>query len=495
MKNGLNCTRKFIFLMFLTFMFAGVHAQPNLAFYPFNNQFNSFDYNPAFLTSREKFTFSIFPLGGTNIGTNNQKIIKDLASKLLHGNLPDMEFSNVLSSLVNMSSFHQNIESSLLSITYRSEIGFFNFRIKDSEYFLASLNGDITKFIFNDNVNSVVIGQPQYLPIQAVHYREYSLGYSFKSRSKRFSAGIRAKMYYGKSAVFSNISGSIQADPAAPANYLFKSSGTINLSLPKGIVNKSNTQLNTINLSRSTIFNCLFNTGNPGMGVDLGINYNIMPDLSFSISVIDLGKINWKTNLYTMNNNITYPLPPSIIPPAIGAVPVITKPPYYTYTDLFNFGDLNSSTVKFSKPLPATIYSGLKYQVNPLFSMGIADRLVVVKDLSYNSVSLTGKLNVNKTLSISSGYSIIGDSYLNIPLAFLFQEKFGQFFIGTDNLTTILLPNYSQFAGISFGACFYLFTQRNKYLKPSNLTLFYKLRKIIKNRQTGLTIKANQEYN
>jgi len=477
--------------MFLTFMVASANAQPNLSFYSFNNQFNSFDYNPAFLTSREKFTFSIFPLAGTSIGYNNQWVIKNLASKFFSGSIQNRDFNKSLSSMVIQSPFHQNIESSWLSFTYLSDIGFFNFRIKDSEYILASLDGDITKFIFNADVPSVVINQPQYLPIQAVHYREYSLGYSYKSRSNRLSAGIRAKLYYGKSAFFSNMAGSIQKEPAPSNNYVFRTIGTINISFPKSIAISTK----SIDFNSSTVINYLMNTGNPGMGVDLGINYHLMPDLSFSMSVIDLGKIKWKTNLYTMPLGITYTLPISVFPQTVGGVPMLFKDRLNTYIDSLNISDLKSEKKAFSKPLPATIYAGLKYQVNPSFSMNIADRLVVIKDLNYNSLSLTGKLDVNKILSFSTGYSIIGDSYLNIPLAFQFRGNFGQVYLGTENLTAILLPNYAQYAGISFGACFYLFTQRSLYLKPSNLTPFYKPRKIIKNSKTGLTENANLDYN
>jgi len=480
--------------MLLTFMYTSAVAQPNLAFYPFNKQFNSSDYNPAFLTSHEKFTFSIFPLAGTSIGYNNQRVIKNLASKFLTGVITDQDFTRVLNSLGNQPSFYQNIESSLLSFTYRSEIGFFNFRIKDSEYFMASLDGDVTQFIFDNKVPSVVIGQPQSLPVQAVHYREYSLGYSYKSLSNRFSAGIRAKLYYGKSALFTNITGSIQSDQTNPNDYVFKTSGPINISFPKAVVNNTNAQVNTIDFSSSTVFNYLFNNGNPGMGVDLGINYRIRPNLSFSMSVIDLGKINWRKNLYTVSDALVYKLFKSYRPDIIDGVPILFKREGFTNTDSLSFGELVANNKRFSKPLPATIYAGLKYKVSPIFSLNITDRLIVVKDLSYNSLSVTGKVDVNKILSFSSGYSIIGDSYLNIPLAFMFQGNFGQFFIGTDNLTSILLPNYGQFAGISFGACFYLFTKRNLNMKPSDLNPFYRPRKIIKNPRTGLTNDADEDF-
>ena len=223
------------------------------------------------------------------------------------------------------------------------------------------------------------------------------------------------------------------------------------------------------------------NTNNPGMGVDLGIKYQVMPNLTLSVSIIDLGKINWKTNPQTLNLEPEYTLPTS-------------KPDNTSYYSTIDFGKFTPSKKTFSKPLPTTVYAGIKYQVDPIFSIGIADRFVVIKDLSYNSFSVTGKLDVNKILSISTGYSIIANSYLNIPLALLFRGNFGQVYLSTDNFTAFLLPRYAEFAGVSAGACFYLFTKRNLHLKIPNYTPFYKPIKTIKNRKTGLTIKANQEY-
>ena len=492
MKNGLNYKRKLIFLVFWTFMFTGVNAQPNLAFYPFNNQFNSFDYNPAFLTSPEKFTFSIFPLAGSSAGFNNQEIIRDITSKYLTGDLITKDYEKALNKLDLQTFFHQNAESSALSFTYRSNIGFFNFRIKDSEYFVASTEGDLIKFIFNPEINSAVINLTQRLPVHAAHYREYSLGYAYKSPSNRFSAGIRAKMYFGKFAFYSNISGSILTDNSSPPNSVITTSGLMNISFPVSVNEKPNGSINMIDFNKSTISNYLWNTGNPGMGVDLGINYRIAPELTFSVSIIDLGKINWKKNVNSRSLELKDSLPNTSYQ-IIGQT--IIKQETYNDSNAFDFGELDKVSSAFSKPLPATLYAGIKYQVNPNFSIGITDRFVVIKDLNYNSFSVTGKLDVNKILSISTGYSVIANSYLNIPLAFLFQANFGQFYLGTDNFTAIWLPKYAQFAGISFGACFYLFTQRNLYLKPSNLTPFYKPRKTIKSRRTGLQIKADPDYN
>ncbi|HAH22491.1 MAG TPA: hypothetical protein DCL77_01780 [Prolixibacteraceae bacterium] len=486
MKDSLSFKRKILFLICWTFMFTLTKAQPSLAFYPLTNQFSSFDYNPAFLTSHEKFTFSIFPLAGTSVEFNNQKVINSMTSKFFKGSLDNQDYKNAFNDIMAQSSFHQNLESSLLSFTYRSDIGFFNFRIKESEYFLAKVEGDITKFIFKSDIQSAVIDQIQSLPAQSAHYREYSLGYAFQSPHKRFTAGIRAKLYFGKFAFFSNVSGSIQNKFN---DYVLKTSGLIQISFPENTIYNPKDSSNTFNFSSSKIFDYLLNSGNPGMGVDLGINYRVSPDLTCSMSIIDLGKINWKSHVNSRRLNEEYLLANSTYQTSTeGGVQTITKNENYTYSDSFDFAKLAIDSTTFSNPMPLSIYAGIKYRVNPGFSLDMTDKYVVVKDLSYNSLSVTAQFDVNKKLSVSAGYSMIGDSYFNIPLALLYQGNFGQIFLGTDNLTTLALPSSAQYAGISFGACFYLFTHRNLSVDASDYTPFYRPRKIIKNHRTGLIL-------
>ena len=492
MKNRLNSRCKLLFLMFWTFLFTVAKAQPNLAFYPLEDQFNSFDYNPAFLTSPEKFTFSLAPLAGMHVGYNNQRLINSLVSKFLKGVITNQDYKNVFTSMVNQNYFQQDIEGSWLSFTYRSEKGFFNFRIKDSEYFLAKVEGDATKFIFNSDITSTVIGKIQHLPAQSAHYREYSLGYAYESPSKRLKAGIRGKLYFGKFAFFSTISGSIQEDPNAPNNFHLRTSGVLNISFPDNTIETPNDTTNTIVFSSSTIFRYLLNSGNPGLGVDLGINYQLSPELSFSASIIDLGKINWKSNLNSRSLNDTYPLDPGTYNVSnVGGVPTINKIGEFTYSDSFDFSRLSHFESSFSKPLPLKLYAGVKYQVDPRFSLSLTDKYVVIKDLSYNNIAVTASFDVNKKLSLSSGYTFMGGSYFNIPLGLLYQGNFSQIFLATDNLTSFLFPSYAEYAGFSFGVCFYLFTRKNLYLKPSDETPFYRPRKIIKNRKSGLIIKPS----
>ena len=476
MKFFVKAKRIAIFvLMFALTTFA--KAQSSLAFYPLEDHFSSSAFNPAFLTSPKKFTFSIAPMGGTTIGYNNQAIIKDLLSQILSG-VPtgDDYYREVLESLTSKNMFNQSIESSLLSFTMRTNMGFFNFRIKETESFSASAKGDLMSFILKEGIQSTVTEKIQDLPAQAVHFREYSLGYSYKSAMNRFSAGIRTKLYFGKAAMYSSLSGSVNNESGS---YILKTNGNVNISFPEAEDRKETGGTDITKVSGTKIVDYLFNNGNVGLGVDLGFKYRFTPDISFSMSIIDLGKINWKTNLNTRKFR-DFKLPESsysIITDEIG-VETIAKFDYAYSDSIADYLDKNIDTTSFSKPLPLTVYAGFKFRLNPKVTISLTDKLVLVQDLNYNSFSATANIDFKRGLSVSTGYSVIGDSYFNIPVAVFFKKDFGQIYFGTDNIASFILPSISDYASFSFGTCFYLFKNSRTRSNSQVDYPFFKPRKI-----------------
>lgn len=469
-------------------MFLSGKSQSNLSFYPLENQFNSFNYNPAFLVSQQKANFSILPIGGTSIGYNNQEVINDLVSKTLSGITSDQDYKDILKSMVDHSLINQKIESTLLTFTFLSKVGFFNFQIREIESFSTAVKGDLTGFLFRSGIQSAVINQIQNLPAQAMYYREFSLGYSLSTKSNRLAAGIRTKIYFGKAAFFSGISGQIIPDPTG--GYTLKTDGKVMLSFPG--------ENGKIKTASGKTMSYLMNSGNPGIGIDLGINYRILPELSLSMSVTDLGEINWKNNLNSKSFSGQFNFSPESIRYSTtksGAEIITSTESNNSYLDSISSNlslDIDSSA--FGRPMPVRIYTGLKYQLNPSLKISLINSYVILKNMNYNSFSIMAGFDMNKNLSVSTGYSIIGKSYKNIPLALLFKKDFGQVYIGTDNLLAFIAPSFSDFAGFTFGACFYLFKNKDYFNERSDIFQSYKYRTIKKNKRTGVIRKTYPEF-
>ena len=475
--------RIIVLLFSMSAMVLCAKAQTNLSFYPLEDQFNSFNYNPAFLSSQKKSNFSIFPMGGTSIGYNNQRVIKDLVSKSISGITSNDDYKNILKSMVDRSLINQSIESTLLTFTMMSKVGFFNFRIREIENFSTAVKGELTDFIIKSGIQSATVNQIQSLPAQAMHYREYSLGYSISTKNNKLAAGLRTKIYFGKAAFFSGISGQINPNPSG--GYALNTGGEAKVSFPG--------ESGTINKTSGKTMDYLMNSGNPGIGVDLGVNYRIMPALTLSLSVIDLGQINWKNNLNSKSFNGHYAFKDSLNYDEI--TKIITKTGTNSYIDsVSTIFDLDTIPFGFSRPMPITIYAGLKYQVSPNLKISLVDKFVKLKNMNYNSFSILASFNMSKNILVSSGYSMIGNSYKNIPLALLFKKDFGQVYIGTDNLLAFIVPSISDFAGFTFGTCFYIFKDKETFRAPSKDYPSYKPRRTKKNWRTGLIRKNYPEF-
>lgn len=212
-----------------------------------------------------------------------------------------------------------------------------------------------------------------------------------------------------------------------------------------------------------------------------------------SASVIDVGSIKWENNLKSMIFNGKYQFPQDFI--SNGGDNMLTRNTNF-FTDSVKYHELYKIKIDgspFSTRLPTTIFTGLKYSLSPSLDICLTNRFISTKKMSLNSLSVTGIFNGNKKLTIAAGYSIIGDSYANLPFAVLHQWEAGQFFVGTDNLLSFVIPSLSEFSGITFGTCLFLFRNRVKYEKQIEYLPFYKQKKAKPISKKGLMFNNSTE--
>lgn len=472
-----------------------LRGQINMSFYPVEKQFNSSRYNPAFLTTDGQFAFSIFPLAGTNVGYNNQNEINHLVNKLLSGLNNDEEYIDLAKSMVGSPTFYQKLENEILTFTYRTKSGFLNFAVKENVSVSASLKGPVSEFMILPEVRSAVVGEVQRIPALILHFREYSFAYAIPQRSNKLTAGIRAKLYFGKSVFSSDISGAIQRQ--ADTCFL-KTWGKGSMSMPENeIINNDGTVSSMPGLSGTSLKSYLMNNGNPGFGIDLGLKYNITPKLSFSASIIDLGKISWKTNLNSKNFNGTYSFKPtSINLTTSNGNEIISKTAdSISFTNNFsNVFKLTYVKSEFSTRLPLTVYAGLSYQVKPKFFVHLVNRNIFLKDFNQHNIMATASFEPSKNITINTGISSVGNNFNNFPFALLLNYDFGQIYVGTDNLLSFLALSAAEFSGLTFGTCFYLFKKRNLYLLPTDEFPHYKHKRLRKIQENGRILKEYPEY-
>lgn len=465
-------TSVLIFLFVLAFNASG---QSNLVFYPSHEQFNSSVYNPAFLTSQRKFTFTIFPVGGMDVGYNDPKLINKMIFNVLKGDSANQASKDVFNGLVKKGLFYQNFESTLLSVGYNNpDLGAFNFRVREVEQFQNNFKGDLTRFLTDPEAQTIFIGIPQHIPAQLLHYREFSLGFAREIIREKLTIGIRAKLYFGKSSFSADLSANTGLQNGT---FHVTTAGPLYISAPVNVILKDGILQPFVLENNFSIGKYLTNSKNAGTGIDLGIVYKINGQAELSASVTDLGQIRWKNNLKTLNYQGNLEFPAEYIDPSSNDV-LLTKKPGFTTQANQNFDLFKVDTTRqaFSTHLPVNFYLGLNYQVNEKLSVGITDRFIYLKEMNQNTLALLTSYVLNNRLKINSGYAVIGNSFFNIPLGIIYQWNRGQTFIGSDNIFSLLVPSVSNYAGITFGTCFYPFREKDNYEQNKYLP-FYKERK------------------
>lgn len=484
MKQGKRSKQIVVLLAFMLVFVLFGNAQSSLIYYHTKDQFNTSNYNPAFLTGMQKFTFSIFPLAGMSVGYNNQEVIMDVMTRSLNGDQTNEDFNDIFNSLVAQELFFMNYETNLLQLGYNSEVGSFNFRVKENVLLATDFKGELSDFLMSPTFRTLAIGRPQLFAAEALHYREYSLGFARELVKNKLTVGLRAKLYLGKSVLFSEVSGVMRP---TDNTYSLQVEGPMKLSIPANPTFQDGV-IKDLNLAKDfDIVNYITNTANFGSGVDLGLTYKITPEIELSVSVTDLGRINWKKNINTLMFNDEFLVPEENIEIELNdkGEPVLTKMIDKPISDSINFS-MRIDETPFSTPLPTTFFAGVKYQLNPKLNVGIVERYIRTKGLNHNSILLTANFQANKKLTIITGYSMIGNSYSNIPLALLYKWDGGQTFFGTDNLLSVIFPSSSEFSGITFGTCFYLFRGKVKYEEPIDYRPFFKPKKVKARTRKGL---------
>ena len=478
-------SRKFIILALLSMMVLLGKSQTNLVFYNTTDQFHSSNFNPAFLVNQKQFTFSIFPLSGMSVGYNNQAVVKDMLKKIIRGDSITNTLNNVFNSLVKRGLFYQRFESSLLNFGYNSNLGSFNFRIKEIELLMSYLKGPFADFITDPTYNKLFINQPQTFPVSMVYYREYSLGYAREIIENKLNVGVRVKLYFGKFTALSEVQGQLVKEMNSA--FSLQTKGLLKLSVPI-IVSKDKDEVpkGGSTIANFTPVKFMLNSKNIGTGIDLGINYKINSQFILSASVVDLGKINWKNNLNTIKYKGKYEFPVKFT--ADPGSDYLTKIPNFSteakgrVNELFK-ADLSGES--FSTPLPTNFYIGGQYQINSKFNIGIVDRYIKAKGMNFNSISVTGTFILKNNFTINTGYSILGNSYFNLPFGLIYNWDGGQYYIGTDNIFSFI-SSKSDYSGITFGTCFYLFQKKEKYKKQLEYLPFYKEKKVHPESKRGL---------
>jgi len=276
--------------------------------------------------------------------------------------------------------------------------------------------------------------------VNATQYHEFGLGYNRSFLDDKLVVGTRFKLLYGMANVTTRhldvqLTTGTEAEMyeiSALADFKIQTSGTSMGG--DDIVN-----------------NYLLNTDNNGVAVDLGATYKFDDKLSFSASIINLGAINWKSDLRTYSTNREYTFK-GIESDSLFAGEGFS----FDQTELLDslkstFEIQEDSVTTYKSSLPVQSYLSAYYSLSPYTTASATVYTAFMSGKSYAALALGIQQQVGRWFNVTGTYSMQGRSFGNIGVGLGIKTGGFQLYMVTDNVFAYMIPTKSKIANARVG--------------------------------------------
>jgi hypothetical protein len=288
----------------------------------------------------------------------------------------------------------------------------------------------------------------------ANYYREYGVGISHQF-GDRLRAGVRLKYLYGIANLDSKKSDlTLSTDPntyalTSNADVLINTSGSLD------------------SISNQNGFISGFD--NNGFGIDLGMNYELTKKLSINASVIDLGFIDWGSNVtnYTIEKGQYY----------YEGIQIESFSPQDDTTNTAAFDrvadsleaafDLKETNESYTTPLVGRIYIGANYKLNDNLMVGGLIQSEFFKGLVKPSFTASANYKLTKWIGLAASYSMINRSFNNLGVGLNLNPGPIQIYVVSDNVLSAFRPQHARHAQVRVGINLIFGSEKVKEINPS----------------------------
>lgn len=448
-----------IFVLFVCFAF-GVRstAQTASSLFLLEDNFHSQMMNPSYMGENDAITIAIPGLAGGSFGNYSNFKFTSLIRKQ-----PDETVALDLEHFYN-----QGIAVTKLSDWSTIPIFFFGMPLKNGRlsvylkeqlYTSGMMETEAIDF-FNvgnapDLYRSYNMNNAQF---NASLYREIAVGYA-TNYSDKLSFGLRAKILFGIVLLDINdwqigIETSERGDEV-----LLTSKGTGRLSVPFEVEFENN---KIRGMSAGNVAGGYLGAfENPGLAIDLGVNYLIDEQSRFTFSATDLGGIWFRKDSYEIDQDSYYAFRGFELSNTLDSQDQTTNSNFVdSYRLMYTTKDSirevfypEADTASFFRAVPPKLAAHYQYDMNEVISFGVTNYTVFLKKNILNTFSVSSKqtfggvsffqnINLNKINSVSLGGGV------------QLTGKVMQFYILTDNFLAVYHPanqkNFTVSAGFSF---------------------------------------------
>jgi len=418
-------------------------AQQNYTLYNMNSISQSIYCNP-----------STFPINNINVGipalsssyfgiTNTAFRYSDLIYKRPDDSLT-FDMKKAISKMSDNNYLLTHAQVDILSVGFKIKKNYFNFTATEKFSGILNYSKGLIDFLWNGNGPSIDKTINLSLGLQFTHYREYGLNYVRKVNSK-LNVGIKFKYLYGMENFQTEKAGiSLYTDPT---DYSLRAQSDV-------LINKSG-GFKSLFEDNFKFTDYAFRLKNLGNAIDLGAQYKITDKIEASVSLIDFGGINWRSNVqnYQSNNpEATYTYTGLYIGDIINDTTSINQAFNTVLDSAYKTFRIDTTYNTYRTKLNKQIYIGGTYHLTERFQTNL-----ILHGLFFDgkmrpgiSASIGGKLGELVHMNLS--YSIFNKSFNNLGWGVSLNTRGGsQFYVVSDNILGAIFPQNAKSFNLRIG--------------------------------------------
>ena len=422
-----------------------VFGQQNLTLYGMKELPQSFYLNPGF-KQKNRFYLSL-PLGYNTVSFNHSGF--KLASAYVVGNDDSLVIRPDLA-IAKMG------KRNLITFDLNNELFGFAFKVKRKNYisfstslrenFTFSYPKDLFRFVNEGNGSEAFLGKRASLDGLGVYnnaYIEYALGYN-RDISKKLAVGGRVKL----------ISGLANIHTSSSKLGITTNAETFDITIDGQMgVNSSNALYFLDSAGQDALMTTFpkaaYNFSNFGLGFDFGGSYKLTDKIELNASLLDLGFINWKTNIKNYeSSSVNYTFKGVDVNAVLFDSLDLGNHLADTLSQVFGYQANNEG---YRTSLATRFYIGGVYNLNKTFSSSLTLYNQFIASRYRMGAAVAMNMHVRNWLSFAVNYSAYGRSMNNIGVGLRLKGGPLQFYIATDNILVGYNPAKAKNAHLTFG--------------------------------------------
>ncbi len=444
--------KKYFFIVALLGLSNIITAQNNFVLHNFKAIPQNYMTNPA-IENPSRFVLGFPALSSVNAGINNSI---DFSNNLLQDDPTSdsliLNLGDLVASLGDKNRINFNVQEEILYAGFKVPKGFVSFGVSAQIDAGFNLDKELLELVWYGNADSRFMNKTadfSDMDLDITAYLQYHLGFSYDATEK-LTLGTRLKYLVGLGSInFEKFDASIttQEDPISAFSVRADADVLINASFYG-----APDILDSINTDDFDPMKYIFGSKNKGFAFDFGAQYSLNDRIHLSASIIDLGFINWNSDI------------------ANYAIPNAT----YTFNgvDLGSLGDDSGDDDPFQEVLDTLDARFNFVETNNAFKTTLATKFYLsgsykLDDKSWVDLLLWGRsrggnlqsavsVGINRqfgnAFGLKANYSIVKGSAANIGLGMSLKLGALQFYVLSDNLLPVVAPfsNHSM-TNVRFG--------------------------------------------